>query len=212
LLVVAVPASHAEVIHYFATLNGPNESPPNTSPGTGSALVTIDTVANTMRVQVQFTGLSANTTASHIHCCTAVPDTGTAMVATTTPTFTGFPLGVTSGTYDHTFDLTLTSSWNPAFITAHGGNAAGAEAALLAGLAANEAYLNIHSTAHPGGEIRGFLFILAGAPGSANCHGQSVSALAQQFGDLTHAADTLGFSSVSALQDTLKAFCDSATN
>jgi hypothetical protein len=101
--------------------------------------------------------------------------------------------------------------WNPAFITAHGGTPASAETALLAGLAANEAYLNIHSNTHPGGEIRGFLFILAGTPGSANCHGKSVSALAQQFGGLAHAADTLGFASVSALQDTLKDFCDSAT-
>jgi hypothetical protein len=50
--------------------------------------------------------------------------------------------------------------------------------------------------------------ILAGKPGTANCHGQSVSALAQQFGGLAHAADTLGFASVKALQDTIKAFCD----
>jgi len=55
------------------------------------------------------------------------------------------------------FDMTLASSWNPAFITANGGTPAGAEAALVAGAAAGEAYLNIHSTVVPGGEIRGFL-------------------------------------------------------
>jgi YVTN family beta-propeller protein len=48
----------------------------------------------------------------------------------------------------------------------------------------------------------------AGTPGSPNCHGKSVSALAQQFGGLARAADNLGFASVSALQDTIKAFCD----
>ena len=117
LLVLPVPASHAKVLNYFATLNGPNESPPNLdSPGTGSALVTIDTVAHNMRVQVSFTGLVANSTAAHIHCCTQFPDTGTAGIATTTPTFPGFPLGVTHGDYDHTFDLTSAGSWNiPAF-------------------------------------------------------------------------------------------------
>src|SRR5262249_394836 len=115
------------------------------------------------------------------------------------------------GIYDGgPFDLRATSIWNPAFITAHGGSPTSAETALLAGLAANKAYLNIHTTKHPGGEIRGFLFILAGTQGSANCHGKNVSALARRFGGLAHAADTLGFASVSALQDTIKAFCDSA--
>jgi YVTN family beta-propeller protein len=55
--------------------------------------------------------------------------------------------------------------------------------------------------------------ILAGKPGTANCNGNSVSALAQQFGGLAHAADTLGFASVQALHDIIGAFCDRpATN
>ena len=95
--------------------------------------------------------------ASHIHCCTASPFTGTAGVATTTPTSPGFPLGVTSGSYDHTVDLLSASSLNPAFITANGGTPAGAEAALAVGLVAGKSYLNIHTTVVPGGEVRGFL-------------------------------------------------------
>ena len=149
--------SEAATLTYFASLSGPAESPPNASPGTGTASVTFDTIADTMHVVVSFSGLLGTTTASHIHCCTAAPGTGTAGIATTTPTFTGFPLGVTSGTYDHIFDMTLASSYNSAFITAEGGTPASAFAALLAGLAADEAYLNIHSTVVPGGEIRGFL-------------------------------------------------------
>ena len=152
---LALPAAAVQII-YGATLSGAAESPANASPGTGSALVIIDTVANTMEVQVTFAGLSAPDTASHIHCCTAVPGTGTAGVATVTPTFTGFPTGVTSGTYDHTFDMLLASSYNPAFVTAHA-NVAGAYAFLLAGLSTGEAYLNIHTSTYPGGEIRGFL-------------------------------------------------------
>ena len=149
--------SEAATLIYDASLSGPAESPPNASPGTGFAEITIDDVANTMRVEVSFSGLLGTTTASHIHCCTALPGSGTAGVATTTPTFTGFPLGVTSGTYDFTFDLALASSYNPAFVTANGGTVASAEAVLLAGLAADETYLNIHTTVVPGGEIRGFL-------------------------------------------------------
>src|SRR5215470_6240715 len=41
----------------------------------------------------------------------------------------------------------------------------------------------------------------AGTPGQANCHGQTVSAMATQFGGMHAAAQTLGYSSVAALQD-----------
>jgi hypothetical protein len=78
-------------------------------------------------------------------------------VATQTPTFTGFPLGVTSGSYDHTFDTLDAATYNPAFVAANGGTAASAEAVLFAVMAQGRSYLNIHSSVFPGGEIRGFL-------------------------------------------------------
>ena len=95
------------------------------------------------------------TTASHIHCCVAPP--GNAGVATTTPTFPGFPLGVTAGTYFHTFDMTAPASYNPAFVTANGGTAAAPRRRSSPASEAGQAYLNIHTTMFPGGEIRGFL-------------------------------------------------------
>lgn len=151
--------AHAVPIIYTASLNGPSESPPNLSTGTGFAEVDFDIVAQTMHVIVTFSGLTTGTTASHIHAPTASPGTGTAGIATTVPTFTGFPLGVTSGTYDHSFDMSLASSYNPAFVTANGGTVASAEAALAASLADGEAYLNVHTTQFPAGEIRGFLAV-----------------------------------------------------
>lgn len=156
MLALAVPAG-ATVLHYHGVLTGANEAPPNASPGVGNAEITIDNVANTMRVQASFVGLLGTTTACHIHSATSVAGTGTAGVATMTPAFTGFPLGVNSGSMDHTFDLTLSASYNGPFITANGGTAASAEAALLAGIAAGKAYFNIHTTSVPGGEIRTFL-------------------------------------------------------
>jgi hypothetical protein len=125
-----------------------------------------------MRVQVSFVGLTGNTTASHIHAPTVVALTGTAGVATTTPTFTGFPLGVTSGVYDHTFDLTQSSSYNPAYVTANGGTVAAANAALLAAIAAGKAYLNVHSVTFGGGEIRGFLVPLDVTPTTSSTWGR----------------------------------------
>src|SRR5688572_22278514 len=125
---------------YRAILTGPAEQPPNASPGTGDATVTI--TGNDMRVQANFSGLLGNTTASHIHAPTTVAGTGTAGVATTTPSFTGFPLGVTAGTYDHTFIMTNASSYNPAYITANGGTVASAFVALKTALNAGKAYFN----------------------------------------------------------------------
>lgn len=155
LLGATMPAAAASRV-WVATLNGASEAPPNASTATGNAIITVDTVANTLRVQSTFSGLTGTVTAAHIHCCTAAPVSGTAGVATQVPTFQGFPSGVTSGTYDATFDMTLVSSFNPAFLTANGGTTATAFAALAAGIEAGRAYLNIHTTFAPGGEIRGF--------------------------------------------------------
>ena len=110
-----------------------------------------------MHVQVTFSGLLGDTLVAHIHCCTANPSTGTAGVATTTPTFPGFPPGVTSGTYDNILDMTLASSYNPSFVAANGGATTAAEAFLLTGMSLDESYFNIHTALFPGGEIRGFL-------------------------------------------------------
>lgn len=151
-----LPAAAHQTV-YVAELSGAAEAPPNASPGAGTAKVTIDFDLGTMRVEAAFSDLLGTTSAAHIHCCTVAAGTGTAGVATPVPSFPGFPLGVSSGSYDHGFDLTLQSSYNPAFVTANGGDASAAYAALVAGLDGGSAYLNLHSSVFPGGEIRGFL-------------------------------------------------------
>lgn len=163
ILFVAAPVAHATVHNYDAFLDGPSEAPHNASPGTGFATVGYDDVAHTLTVDLTFTGLLGTTTASHIHAPTldpfplAVSGQETAGVATTTPTFAGFPLGVTSGTYHNVLNLTLASSYNPAFVTANGGTTASAEIALTSAIASGKAYWNVHTTVVGGGEIRGFL-------------------------------------------------------
>lgn len=155
-LIGFAPHAEAAIISYAAALSGANENPPNNSPGIGSTTVTIDDVAFTMRVQIVFSGLTSGTTASHIHAPATPPNN--AGVATTTPTFAGFPLGVTSGTYDSgLLDLNAASTYNPSYVTANGGTVLGARTALLAALAAGQAYLNVHTTNFGSGEIRGFL-------------------------------------------------------
>ncbi len=160
LATAAVAASaNGAIITYTAILDGPSEAPPNASPGTGFAIVDIDRDAHTMRVRVEFSGLVGNVTACHIHAPTAVAGTGTVGVATPTPSFPGFPHGGTSGMYDMTFDMTLASSYNAAFLNApsRGGNTGLAEADFWLYLHQGRAYVNVHSNVFPGGEIRGFL-------------------------------------------------------
>ena len=153
-LLLATPAFGATST-FTGSLTGAAENPPTGSPGTGTATVFYDSTLHTLRVSMSFSGLVGTTTASHIHCCAVAPTN--AGVATQVPTFAGFPLGVTSGTYDHTLDLTQASSFNPAYVTANGGTVASAEVALVSGMANGQAYLNIHTSTNAGGEIRSFL-------------------------------------------------------
>lgn len=155
ILLISTCASVQASVIYSADLSGIAGSPPNASPGTGHVTVEYDSILHTMKIDVLFSGLIGTTTAAHIHCCIAPP--GNAGVATTTPTFPGFPSGVSSGTYSQLFDLTQASSFNASFLSANGGNTTGAEAALAGGLANGSAYFNIHTSQFPGGEIRGFL-------------------------------------------------------
>ena len=148
-------AAQAAIMHFKVDLTGANENPAVNTPGFGSAVVDVDTTAMTLFVDITFGGLVGLTTASHIHCC-MVPPTN-APVATQVPFFINFPLGVTSGAYQNTFDMTLASSWNPTFITDHGGTPASAFADLLAALSKGQPYLNIHTDEFPRGEIRGQL-------------------------------------------------------
>ncbi len=166
----AAAGAHGEILIYEAFMDGPSESPPVPSPGTGMATVTIDTVAHTMHVQANFQDLIGTVTLAHIHAPTAVPFAGTAGVATTTPTFPGFPAGVTSGMYDMVMDMTQSGSYNAPFVTNNGGTPASAEAALFQFIAEGRAYFNIHSSFAGGGEIRGFL-VLVPAPGATALFG-----------------------------------------
>jgi hypothetical protein len=171
-LLVATSTADAALLTFSSSLSGANESPANASPATGSVLISWDTDINSMG-----RGLIQRADRQHheraIHCCTTVPLTANVGVATTLPTFAGFPAGVTAGVFDATYDMTLASSYNPAFVTASGGTTALAAARLLQGLKDGKAYFNIHTTTFPGGEIRGFpvpepasALLLCGPPGT----------------------------------------------
>jgi hypothetical protein len=160
-LMLPAPAARATPMTFGGILSAANETPPNSSPGMGTVTVVLDPTAQTIQILASFFGLTTPDMAAHIHCCQTTPGTPpTVGVATTVPTFGAlgpnpeFPLGVTFGVYDQTFDLTNSTFYNPVFVMAEGGTVAGAEAALIAGIESGNTYFNIHTGQNPGGEIR----------------------------------------------------------
>ncbi len=156
-LMSPAPPATAASYTFEATLTGSSEHPPVASPGTGFARVILDTIAHTLEIYAEFAGLLAPTTVAHIHAPTALPFAGNVGIAVQPPTLSGFPAEVTAGTYLNTFDTSVSATYNTAYLTTYGfGDPLAAEAALLGDLMAGRAYFNIHTTAYPAGEIRGF--------------------------------------------------------
>lgn len=149
-LALAPAAQGADI--YRAVSSGAAESPPNGSPGSSVATFEID--ATILRAEVPFRDLVAGTTVAHIHCCTTEAFTGVAPPAIS---LVDFPLMVTADEYTHSFDLGDAAVWEPAFLASFGGTTAAASAALLDAMNGNQAYLNIHTSAYPNGEVRGFV-------------------------------------------------------
>jgi CHRD domain/PEP-CTERM motif len=134
-----------------STMLGSFEVPPNASPAIGSADITVN--GDTLTVDVTWSGLiCGNPSAAHIHCCAPVGVNVGVSVG-----FPSFP-ATTSGSYFHVFNMLDPSIYTAAFLSNFGGGtAAGAEAALINGMIAGDAYVNIHNAVFPGGEIRGQL-------------------------------------------------------
>ncbi len=154
-------AASAATIVYTSVFSGANENPPNGSTGTGTGVVTVDTTAQTLRFQATWSGLTSNTVDLHLHCC--APTSANAGVAIGFGAFLP-AVPANNGAVDQTVDLTLDATYNPSFLAANGGTAAGAMMALLMGLANGLGYQNIHSVELPGGELRGNLAALNPIP------------------------------------------------
>lgn len=122
--------SYAATVTYKASMNGGSEVPPTTSSGTGSVTMTFDPATKELKWSGTFSGLTGPATAAHIHG----------------PAEPGKNAGVevwlsTKGqTFNSPFEGTATLTDGQA-----------------SDLAAGLCYVNVHTAANPGGEIRGQL-------------------------------------------------------
>ncbi|MCX7866052.1 CHRD domain-containing protein [Limisphaera sp. VF-2] len=108
--------------------------------GSGAGTLTLDDALNTLTFNnIVWSGLSANATAAHIHG-PAGPGVDAGVIYNLVPTYT--QSGSTSGTISGTLPLV-------------DGQAGFSLATQLSQLHGGLWYINIHSTAFPGGEIRG---------------------------------------------------------
>jgi hypothetical protein len=148
ILMVATAVSGATV--YTATLDESQEVPPTGSAATGTGMATLDDTQTMLMVSLSWTGLTGPAGAAHIHCCPG-PGANATVAIDFVPA--GFP-NTDSGTFNHTFDLTDAASYGGGFLSMFS-DVDAARMAVVSGLNSNLAYFNIHTDAHPGGEIRG---------------------------------------------------------
>ena len=126
---IALPQlSHAQV-QLRGTLSGANENPANASTAKGTFEGIFDPYSKVIAFRVEFSGLTANTSAAHFHSAPA----GTNGPVVVDFVSQGFPVGVRSGEFVKV--LTLTD-------------------AQAVDLMIGNLYINIHNATFPGGEIR----------------------------------------------------------
>jgi hypothetical protein len=123
--VIANSAAVAETITYKSVINAQNVTTPTDSKGTGTAVVTYDTATKTLTWDVNFGGLTGPATMAHFHG----------------PAAPGANAGVA-----------LMIGANP---TSPAKGSATLTDAQAADLQAGRWYINIHTAANRGGEIRG---------------------------------------------------------
>jgi hypothetical protein len=120
-------AASAAMLQFQATLSGKSEVPPNASVGSGEMLATLDTGSKKLTYTMTYMGLSGPATAAHFHG-PAGSGANAAVV---------LPIG-TNPTSPMTSTVALTD-------------------AQIKDLAAGNWYVNVHTAANPGGEVRGQL-------------------------------------------------------
>jgi len=134
---VALPAfvslSKAETTQFKANLKGSNQVPPNQTTGTGTVIMTYDSATQTLTWKGNVSGLTGPITGAHIHGPAEAGKNARGLVWLAENDTKAFP-------FTSPFEGSATLSDEQAKY-------------LLEGMT----YINIHTAAHPSGELRGQL-------------------------------------------------------
>ncbi len=127
---------------FGATLNGANETPAVVTNGTGNGTFTLSGTMVTYNITA--TGLSGNATASHIH-----------VGGTTAPGQIVLPFPASAIVNGAGGAVTVSGTFTTADVVPQTNPPINTLDDLLVQMRAGNTYANIHTAAHPGGEIRG---------------------------------------------------------
>ena len=142
LLFSATPSS-AQVVNLVATLSGGEETPALLTGAVGTATVSVDATSEEISVTLNLFNFSTGTSAGHIH----VAPKGVAG-----PVVINFPIPT-----QRTGDLQLTFRVGPSAFAPNPAIGIATMQDAIQAIVGGNAYVNIHTSANPGGEIRGQL-------------------------------------------------------
>lgn len=149
---VAPTTVTAQTVH--ATLSSHQEVPALSTPGAGRFRAKVDTAAGTIHWELEYANLEADTLQSHIHFGQAGVNGGvSAFLCTNLGNGPAGTLACPARSGALSGVITAASVIGPS----GQGIAPGEFAALVAAILDGTAYVNVHTTAWPGGEIRGQL-------------------------------------------------------
>jgi hypothetical protein len=144
---IFLPSAPAGAQTFTATLSGGEETPPVLTGAAGTVEVSVDTVNREFSVTLRVFNIPSNapTTASHIH------------VGPKGPALSGPVVVDFIGVAGRTGDFALTFRVGQAQFHARPDNGIDTLDDMIQAILNGNAYVNVHTTAHPGGEIRGQL-------------------------------------------------------
>jgi hypothetical protein len=142
LFVLLVSAqAQAQTVHFTAALSGGNENPGVVTGSVGTGTVSVDLATQVVTYRIDVYNMPVGTTAGHFHVGAA---------GVNGPVVVNFTVSANISN-----DFAITGTATAASLTARAAQGINSWDDFIQALLLGNIYMNVHSTANPGGEIRG---------------------------------------------------------